>query len=67
MKKGDKVTIKNNPIQDKAKNIPGTVTVCLRGIGSQGCDLLYVRYKDHKGVSRVCPFDEVDLELVSNR
>jgi hypothetical protein len=28
---------------------------------------LYVRYKDHEGVSRVCPFDEVDLEPVTNR
>jgi hypothetical protein len=40
MKKGDKVIIRRNPIQDKAENIPSTVTVCLRGVGSQGCDLV---------------------------
>jgi hypothetical protein len=29
--------------------------------------LLYVRYKDHEGKSRVCPFDEFDLEPATNQ
>ncbi len=54
---GDKVMIRHNPHREDASHIVGTVERVERGMGFQGCDLVYVRYVEPwSGEEETLPF-----------